>query len=371
MFSTNHQVKPSPQWVVVNGRPTYLHGCNYPWTRGHAGRSNYGLDFGVDLRGSHGGVSTRRDEVRQDFFEMQALGLNVVRWFVFCDGRGGVKFDNDLMPAGVSPKFYEDMDCALRIAEETGIAIVFVLFDYLWLFDRIHDSRGRDTLLRGHARIFRTEKGQDALLENLCLPLYEHYGSSPQVLAWEVMNEPDFVISELDCARKAKRSAMTLSQFERCVRLIAAAAHAQTAQKVTIGGGRVKNVRLWDEGRWELDFLQVHSYNDYLHAPWDDVLFGTRVETLKLDKPLVIGEFPADRDSFRSLAESLSPATASLPVPTLEEYLDFALDCGYAGAWGWSLNGVDACGAPDRTVLRDWSARRAAAMRLPQMPPLA
>ena len=67
----------------------YLHGCNYPWsTDGQT--IFYGLDFGANVWGSHLGVSTRRAAVARDFAQMAALGFVVVRWFVFCDGRGGV-----------------------------------------------------------------------------------------------------------------------------------------------------------------------------------------------------------------------------------------------------------------------------------------
>ncbi len=77
----------------------FLHGCNYPWsTDGHT--IFYGLDFGANVWGSHLGVSTRRADVAADFAKMAALGFVVARWFVFCDGRAGILYDDGGLPVG-------------------------------------------------------------------------------------------------------------------------------------------------------------------------------------------------------------------------------------------------------------------------------
>ena len=70
----------------------YLHGCNYPWSTDGT-TIFYGLDFGANVWGSHLGVSTRRGAVARDFAEMAALGFTTARWFLFCDGRSGIVYD--------------------------------------------------------------------------------------------------------------------------------------------------------------------------------------------------------------------------------------------------------------------------------------
>jgi hypothetical protein len=355
----------------VDGIPTYLHGCNYPWTKSRDGKSNYGLDFGLNLWRTHEGVSTRRNIVRKDLEEMNSLGLNVVRWFVFCDGRGGIQFDEDMVPRTLAEGFWEDMDCALAVAEEMDIRIVFVLFDHSWLFNEIREAESGALVLKGQARAFTTSEGQDALLKRVCIPIFEHYGTHPRVLAWEVMNEPDYAVRGLDCAPRARDSGMSLAALVRFVSLFAESVHKYTTSMVTVGGGRVKHARLWDDPSMQLDFVQVHAYNDFIRAWWDDVLYGRAVGDLKLSKPCVIGEFPADHSSFRVLAERLSPGAVTVPELGLNAYLDFALDAGYAGAWYWSFNSVDRCGGPDKNVLRAWCERRAADLRPRSVPPIA
>ena len=73
---------------------TVIAGINYPWSVVN-GVPNYGCDFGRNIWSSHTGVSTHLDEVRVEFSEMSAMGTEVVRWFVFTDGRGGVRWGTD------------------------------------------------------------------------------------------------------------------------------------------------------------------------------------------------------------------------------------------------------------------------------------
>ena len=90
----------------------YLHGCNYPWSTDGT-TIFYGLDFGANVWGSHLGVSTRRDAVARDFAQMAALGFTVTRWFLFCDGRAGIVYDDRGLPAGIDPHLFHDLDTAL------------------------------------------------------------------------------------------------------------------------------------------------------------------------------------------------------------------------------------------------------------------
>ena len=100
----------------------FWHGCNYPWSTD--GTSiYYGMDFGANVWGSHLGVSTRRDAVAGDFERMARLGFRVARWFVFCDGRAGIVYDDRGLPAGPDPHLFADLDAALEIARGAGIGL--------------------------------------------------------------------------------------------------------------------------------------------------------------------------------------------------------------------------------------------------------
>ena len=114
----------------------FWHGCNYPWSTDGT-TAFYGMDFGATVWGSHVGVSTRRQAIASDFAQMASLGFTVARWFVFCDGRSGIVYDDGGLPVGLDPHFFTDLDAALEIARDTGIRLVLVLLDRVDLRDRL------------------------------------------------------------------------------------------------------------------------------------------------------------------------------------------------------------------------------------------
>jgi len=191
---------------------------NYPWsTDGQT--VFYGLDFGTNVWGSHLGVTTRREAIARDFAQMAALGFLVARWFVFCDGRAGIVYDDRSLPAGLDEQFFNDVDTALEIARGANMQVVFVLFDHHWLFRGIHhvmadpitgdmlDARLPD----GRARELLSQEGHDALFDHAITPFVRRYGHDGLradlkecIFAFEFMNEPDFVIDEWERDRSRR-----------------------------------------------------------------------------------------------------------------------------------------------------------------------
>jgi hypothetical protein len=51
------------------------------------------------------------------------------------------------------------------------------------------------------------------------------------------------------------------------------------------------------------------------------------------------------------------PPDASPPRTTLEDYLEFAVRAGYAGAWPWSFSGTDAYGRLPEEPLHAFAQR--------------
>lgn len=298
----------------------FLHGCNYPWSTDGL-TVFYGLDFGANVWGSHLGVSTRRGAVARDFDAMAALGFTTVRWFVFADGRSGIVFGADGLPAALDAHVFDDMDAALEIARDAGIRLVLVALDHRWMF----------RLPYGRPEVLLHAPGHDALFERVLLPLLRRYGPAGaradlalSIAAWELMNEPDWVIREWkrDLSREAGRPL----PFDTAAALVARfsdAVHRHTAALATLGAGRARNLRAWDDDALGLDLLQVHHYPDTWRRGLDIEVFGRPVPAFGLNRPAVLGEFPGS---------------------AADEYLEFALGAGYAGAWPWSFSGTDAYG---------------------------
>ena len=332
---------------------TFIHGCNYPWsTDGQT--VFYGLDFGANIWGSHLGVSTRRAAVAADFAAMARLGFTVARWFVLCDGRGGIVYDKDGLPQGLDPFLVRDMDAALEIASAAGIRLSLVMLDHRWMFsgithgelDPATGERRRIPLPHGRARVLLRTEGHEALFACVLEPIVERYGPaglradlSPAVAAYELMNEPDFVVNEwTDLSRRVRRP-LPFAVLADLVARFSDLVHARSAAMTTLGGARVRNLEAWRDARLGLDLLQVHSYPDVREPIRDLDPFGTPAVALSPDRPLLLGEVPAD-------GPRQHPPGAAPPPTTLDQYLDFALAAGYAGAWPWSFSGTDAYGRP-------------------------
>lgn len=308
-----------------------IFGINYPWTV-FDGRANYGCDFGTTIWNSHTGVSVHVDKVRADFAAMAEMGLEVARWFVFTDGRGGVAWTEDGELAGPAAGFFDDMDAAVECASSAGMGLCLVLLDYFWM----HDA--------GRRRYVATDAGRSAFLERLVDPVLERYGHA--VHSFDVINEPDWVTEGL--APNRAHEPVALAELRRFIGATADRIHARSPALVTVGGGRVKFAAEWDRPELGLDFVQVHSYPEVRYPERDDALFGRTAASFGLTKPLLIGEHPSN--------PRVHPDDHLSPAYTLDDYLALARDGGYLGAWPWSFAGGGAFGDVDRDAMRTWIA---------------
>ena len=345
--------------------PGFLHGCNYPWsTDGQT--TYYGMDFGANVWGSHLGVSTRRRGIERDFHEMASLGFRIARWFVFCDGRSGIVYDDRGLPVGPDPHLFTDLDTALEIARGVQMGVDLVLLDHRWMFDGVRETIAdpatgallQAKLPHGRSRVLRSQAGRDALIERLFLPLVRRYGPrgeradlAPQVIAYELMNEPDFVVDEWE--RDLSRHVRRPLRFEMLAELIARLSeivHTHSTAAATLGGARLHNLWAWDDDALGLDVLQIHSYPDTRFPNRDADIFGMKASSLGVRRPVILGEFPGN-------GPEQHPPLSSPPATTLEQYLEFGVEAGYAGAWPWSFSGTDGYGRLPEAPLHAFAQR--------------
>lgn len=301
-----------------------IRGINYPWTV-FEGRANYGCDFGRNKWNSHTGVTAHPDDVRADFAAMSAARIEVVRWFVFTDGRSGITWNTDGQITGLDAGFHADMDAAIDIASSCGVRLCLVLLDFLW-FD---DPQRRLALLDRYDR--------SAFLDRVIDPFVDRYGSSPAIHSFDLINEPDWVTASL--ATDPQRAAWPVERLRLFGGLMSKRLRACSKALLTIGGGRVAAIAEWDNDIYDLDFIQVHSYPDVRYPGRNDGVIGKTVAELNVRRPVLIGEFPSN--PRRHPDNHLSPAYS------VDDYLAAAIAGGYLGAWPWSFKGTDAFGAVD------------------------
>jgi hypothetical protein len=323
--------------IPWRGGNWYLLGVNYPYHR-------YGNDFGGNAWGSYGvhdpGTYAAVDA---DFASMAALGVRTVRWFVFADGRAGITYDAVGLPTGLDDAVFRDFDAALEIAQRHNIGINFVLLDFRFLWDaRIENG----VQLGGRAGILATPAGQEALVQNVFAPVFRRYAAHPAILSWEVMNEPEWALLDAGHVTAEVSRPVTLATFRAFARLVVGAIHEQARSYATIGCADAKWARNWTG--LGLDYYQVHFY-DWMKPYSTDNLFAMRAESLGLDRPVVVGEFPA----------------AHSTVADLRAYLDTWYNLGYAGAWPWSFRADAVWGAPDHGALRAWAEAHREVIAIP------
>jgi hypothetical protein len=286
---------------------TFLHGVNLPWF-------SCGNDFGANAWHPEGGIAApgRRDHIRACFEALQRDGIPCLRWWLFADGRSGIRCDAAGRPAGLDDRVFPDLDLALDLAAAHGIRIIPVCFD----FPLCGPEATSDGVRLGGRSAWIREPGQWMALETRVLkPLFARYGRHSAILAWDLFNEPEWAVLGLGGRTASLPPWLLRSRLRRMARL----AHRHGNRPVTVGLASARGLPL--VRGIGLDLFQIHWYDQHDAAsPLD-----RPVARLGLDRPLLLGEFPT-RNSGRSQSE----------------IVDLARRHGYCGALGWSLLAQDA-----------------------------
>jgi len=285
----------------------FLEGANLPWL-------HYGCDFGANAWSPEGGVGkpATRQDLQRIFRELNQRGIRTIRWFLLCDGRAGVRFTRAGTPIGPDRCLFADIDAALEVAAAFQLRIIFVLLDFLWFGAA---ARLNGVQVRGRGNVIGGAYKQRALRRRVLKPLFRRYGRSPVILAWDIVNEPEWATRGW---AGATGTALPYPAMRRFIKKTARLIHRYTRQLATVGLANGTGLPLArDSG---LDFYQVHWYDR-----WDaGAPLERPVAEWGLDRPLLLGEFPT-RNSAR------------LP----EAIVEVSKQSGYCGALAWSILGKD------------------------------
>ncbi len=263
------------------------------------------------------------DRAAIDAEHLTGAGVSAVRLFVFADGRASPEFDENNFVVGLDDEFLQDFGRILELAQEYGFRIVPVLFDFL-LCGEPDDFNG--VPLFGRAALITDPERWQSFLTNALGPLLDHYGGAPEILAWEVMNEPEWCLTDLELPPGITRppelppeGAAMIGEMQAFVEGIADFIHDHPTTEdawVTLGSASGRYLDLWDDTG--LDLCQFHLYN------CDGCL--DQGFALPSVHECLLGEFAA--------RESLTDRSVFW-------YLEDTCAGGYAGAMPWSWRGRD------------------------------
>ena len=331
--------------VSWNGGDWFLLGTNYPWL-------NYGHDFGCNAWGCDGASTGGAYDA--NFADMNGKGVHVARWFVFADLRAGVTFAPDGTPTGVQQQVYDDLDRALEIAAAHNVYLDLVLFDF-YLLKPAQIVSG--VQLFGRSDLMTDPAKRAALLDNVVAPVLTRYKNQPYILAWEVMNEPEWVISDLPEPDPQTPYPMTMAHFWDFTAGVSSLVRNLTNAYVTMGSASLKWHRVWTNAfadahglpRPDLTLYQTHYYSwmdgwEWVNHPDLGTTKFSALEqsyaALGLDQPMVVAEFDAPSGQATALLDTIAAN-------------------GYAGAWPWAYPNVDWAG------FSSWEAVHASDVRIP------
>lgn len=285
----------------------YLLGVNYPWL-------NYGHDFGTTAWG-HDGVSSHKSgkQIDADFAYLKGQGMHVVRWFLFGDGRAAPEFNAKGEVIGFDEYFYPDLEAALAIAQKHDIYLILVLFDF-HLADKARDVNS--VQLGGRSQVITDPGKRQSFLDNALKLLLERYGKNRNIIAWEVMNEPEGAMT-IPGGQWVGEPVSTAA-MQAFINEVVSYIHTYSLQYATVGSASRGWLSYWTSSK--LDFYQYHHYD----RMENQYLLGYPYGSLDLDKPCILGEFPTKNTQL-----------------TMTQYLDTIWRNGYAGALAWSYRAED------------------------------
>jgi len=252
---------------------------------------------------------------------------------MFGDARAGILTDSNGYPTGLDSHVLNDVTAACTQATKNRVKIVFVLFDF-GLADYAQEISGVQT--GGRTAWISNATQRVALINNVVIPVLQHLATNTCVAAWEIMNEPEWAISDIpEPSVNSGLTPFTIAEFYAYASAVSAAVHTYTNAPVTIGSAALKWYYVWTPSYatsngltpLNLDFYETHYYpwmdNEQISDPslggtfWESPM-QQNYSTLSLDKEMVVGEFEP--------SESTPPTV-----------LATVLANGYSGAWPWSI----------------------------------
>jgi hypothetical protein len=320
--------------INFKGQDIYINGTNVPWNA-----------FGNDM-GSHHQWGTQYDSLFFEnlFIECEDHNVNTVRLWIHCDGRANPEFDNQGKVTGLDPNFFTHLDDIFARALDHDLYLILTL----WSFDMLKDYTSTAGSYAGmHKELISDTIFTNTYIQNALIPIVQHYENQCNLLAYEIINEPEWGIVGNPYTFSTVDQTVTAIEMKRFVGMLAAAIHQNSDHLVTVGASTLafnstasaaldhywNDTAMFNATQNQdayMDFYQVHFWEWMMltgHNP-----FNTTFTDWALDKPTIIGEYPG---------------TSNFPLDNQQTLAQSAYIGQWAGIIPWSYNAQDGRGEWD------------------------
>src|SRR5262249_7552051 len=154
-----------------------------------------------------------------------------------------------------------------------------------------------------------SSSARQSLIDHAIVPLLEHLNNNDRVVAYEIIAEPEWGIQELN-QEQDQRIKLPQSVLHDFITETTSEIHRHSQALATVESNRFSNMAQW-RGTG-LDYYSF-SWYDWLE-PYEPL--ATPASAANLDRPIVLGEYPAGGSTYYATPQ----------------ILDTAYTLGYAGA---------------------------------------
>jgi hypothetical protein len=313
--------------LVIDGKARFISGMNIAW-------NNFGNDVGD--------VAVNINAFVNYFKQIEGAGGNAVRWWLHTDIRNEPKMNSDGSVNRIGSKTIDNIRQVLDSAYNHGIVVSLCLFS----FDLLQLDGKDASKVAINKKFLTVPANLDTYINLVLKPMLDAVGNHPAIMCWEVFNEPEGMSS--DAGGWSDGDKVPMSDILRFTARIAAVVHDKTLKMASSGIHEFGKMKTWySESKLKtaagsdplaskayLDFYMAHYYPQYIGTSGSP--FHNTASSWNMDKPVLIGEFPAKSWDTGYNPDGKGPVSGT-ELKIVAAY-ERAYDNGYCGALSWSMN---------------------------------